>query len=296
MAFDVFISYPHKNKAIADAACAMLENAGVRCWIAPRDVSPGAEWAGSIVAAIARCKVMVLIFSSYANQSKQIHREVQQAFDKEVPVVPFRIENVTPAETLSYYLGPVHWLDALTPPLEDHLQRLTQSVQAFLCIEQPQAPAGQRAETDRTAALSEAQAEHRAQDTEAAERATAARRAREGAEAQQAAVELQRREAEAKARAQERQREEQARRQAREPGSAQTSAPSIAMDEQRERRAGWNWWYLLFLIQFIAVLWPSFYNNVEPSWAGIPFFYWYQLLWVIIGAVLTAVVYFATEE
>ena len=61
-------------------------------------------------------------------------------------------------------------------------------------------------------------------------------------------------------------------------------------------RSGWSWWYLLFAIQFVAVLWPPFYNSVEPSWAGIPFFYWYQLLWIIIGAILTAIVYFATEE
>ena len=44
---------------------------------------------------------------------------------------------------------------------------------------------------------------------------------------------------------------------------------------------------MLLLIQFIAVLWPPFYNRVEPEWIGMPFFYWYQLLWVIIGAVLT---------
>jgi hypothetical protein len=40
----------------------------------------------------------------------------------------------------------------------------------------------------------------------------------------------------------------------------------------------------------------AFYNRIEPSWIGMPFFYWYQLLWVIIGAVLTAIVYFATEH
>ncbi len=66
------------------------------------------------------------------------------------------------------------------------------------------------------------------------------------------------------------------------------------MDQQTGRR-GWSWWYLLFVIQFVAVLWPPFYNTVEPSWAGIPFYYWYQMLMVIVGAVLTAIVYFATE-
>ncbi|MEA2995231.1 MAG: hypothetical protein QOG74_780 [Alphaproteobacteria bacterium] len=68
------------------------------------------------------------------------------------------------------------------------------------------------------------------------------------------------------------------------------------MDQQSARRSGWRWWYLLFVIQYVAVLWPPFYNKLEPSWAGVPFFYWYQLLWVVISAVLTAIVYFATEE
>ncbi len=66
-------------------------------------------------------------------------------------------------------------------------------------------------------------------------------------------------------------------------------------NRQGANHSGWNWWYLLFLIQFVAALWVPFYNTAEPTWAGIPFFYWYQMLWVIIGAVLTAIVYFATE-
>jgi uncharacterized protein DUF3311 len=68
-----------------------------------------------------------------------------------------------------------------------------------------------------------------------------------------------------------------------------------AMNGRRRREDGWSWWYLLFIIQFVAVLWPPFYNKAEPAIAGMPFFYWYQLLWVIIGAILTAIVYFVTE-
>ncbi|HLY66252.1 MAG TPA: DUF3311 domain-containing protein [Chloroflexota bacterium] len=59
---------------------------------------------------------------------------------------------------------------------------------------------------------------------------------------------------------------------------------------------GWSWWYLLFILQFIGVLWPPFYNSAEPSWHGVPFFYWYQMLWVIVSAILTALVYFATKR
>jgi Protein of unknown function (DUF3311) len=69
------------------------------------------------------------------------------------------------------------------------------------------------------------------------------------------------------------------------------------MDQQsRPQRRGWSWWYILFLIQFVAVLWPPFFNRAEPALIGMPFFYWYQLAMVIVGAVLTAIVYFATEE
>lgn len=68
------------------------------------------------------------------------------------------------------------------------------------------------------------------------------------------------------------------------------------MDESDRESRGSHWWYLLFLVQFVAVLWVPFYNSVEPTWNGVPFFYWYQLLWILIGAVLNAVVYFATDH
>ena len=67
------------------------------------------------------------------------------------------------------------------------------------------------------------------------------------------------------------------------------------MDDGRQQRGGWSWWYLLFIVQCVLVLFPSFYNYAEPTWIGLPFFYWYQLACVIVGAVLTAIVYFATE-
>ncbi len=68
------------------------------------------------------------------------------------------------------------------------------------------------------------------------------------------------------------------------------------MTASRKERRRWSWWYLLLLVQFVADLWPPFYNREEPAWIGMPFFYWYQLLWVIVGAALTAIVYFATDE
>jgi Protein of unknown function (DUF3311) len=56
-----------------------------------------------------------------------------------------------------------------------------------------------------------------------------------------------------------------------------------------------SWWYLLFVLQFLVILWPPFYNKMEPTLIGLPFFYWFQLLWVIVSAVFTGVVYWATR-
>jgi hypothetical protein len=68
------------------------------------------------------------------------------------------------------------------------------------------------------------------------------------------------------------------------------------MKGAKHKRGGWSYWYLLLLVPFIIVLWPPFYNSVEPSWIGLPFFYWYQLACVILSALITAVVYMATRE
>ena len=135
MAHDAFISYSNQDKAIADAACAILENAGTRCWIAPRDVPPGSEWAAAIVGAIDQCRVLVLIFSAHANISNQIHREVERAVSKSIPIFPLRIEDVAPSRSMEYFLGAIHWLDALTPPLEKHLHRLSDAVRSYLDVE-----------------------------------------------------------------------------------------------------------------------------------------------------------------
>jgi hypothetical protein len=69
---------------------------------------------------------------------------------------------------------------------------------------------------------------------------------------------------------------------------AENGAPS--------KRRKWSWWYLLFVLQMLVILWPPFYNKIQPTLLGIPFFYWFQLLWVLVSAVFTAVVYFMSRE
>lgn len=135
MSHEVFISYSSFDKAAADATCAALEGAGIRCWIAPRDIIPGKEWGDAIIEAIHSSRVLVLIFSASANMSPQIRREVERAVDKGLPIIPLRIEDIAPTHSLEYFIGTVHWLDALTPPFENHLRRLADSVKALLQID-----------------------------------------------------------------------------------------------------------------------------------------------------------------
>ena len=132
MAHDVFISHSTKDKSVSDAVCAALENAGIRCWIAPRDVRPGRSFAGEITRGIQQSKAMVLVFSTHSNNSEQVLREVQLAVAAHLHIVQFRIEEVVLNDDLQYFLGTPHWLDALTPPLENHIGRLESSIKALL--------------------------------------------------------------------------------------------------------------------------------------------------------------------
>jgi hypothetical protein len=132
MAHDVFISHSSKDKPTADAVCALLESDGLRCWIAPRDVQAGVSYAGAIIDAINECRAMVLIFSGAANASPQIEREIERAANRRIPLLPFRIENVTPQHGLEYFLSTPHWLDAFTPPLETHIRELARQLHALL--------------------------------------------------------------------------------------------------------------------------------------------------------------------
>jgi len=132
MAHDVFISYSSKDKPVADAVCATLESKGVRCWIAPRDVLAGDEYAASLLNGLSNSRLMVLVFSASSNRSPQVLREVERAVSKGLPILPLRIEDAPMSQAMEYYISSQHWLDAITPPIERHLVLLRDSVIALL--------------------------------------------------------------------------------------------------------------------------------------------------------------------
>lgn len=106
----VFISHSSKDKTIAAQICKIIEDKEIGCWIAPRDIPYGNEWAGEITKALKQTRICIFLFSENSNHSKQVAREIQIAFDNEVVIIPVRLENVEMNDVLTYYLATMHWI------------------------------------------------------------------------------------------------------------------------------------------------------------------------------------------
>lgn len=114
--YDVFISYSSKDSIIANQLCEYLENNGINCWIAPRNVTAGLPYAQGILQGIDDSTLMVLLFSDNSNRSRHVEREVDRAFNKEKVIIPFRIADTAMSDVLSYYLGANHYIDGIPDP------------------------------------------------------------------------------------------------------------------------------------------------------------------------------------
>ena len=150
MAHEIFISYSHKDKTTADAICNHLESREMRCWYAPRDITPGVEWGNAILKGIEDAKIMVLVFTKDANLSQQVLREVNNAVNSGLSIIPFRLTEEEPAAGMKYYLSTVHWMDAMNEELESAISSLGDLCQAI--IEKKPVPAS-AAEKHETAAV-----------------------------------------------------------------------------------------------------------------------------------------------
>jgi TolB-like protein len=132
---DVFISYASPDSARAESVCEALEQAGVACWIAPRDVTPGTFYADEIVHAIDAAKAIVLILSHNAATSPHVLREVERAISKRHPVVSLRIDQARLPAGLAYFLNTSQWLDATGADAARVMPKLVAAVR--LAMERP---------------------------------------------------------------------------------------------------------------------------------------------------------------
>jgi hypothetical protein len=159
MTRDVFVSYSVPDRDCAFELVSRLEARGLSVWIAPRDISPAAEWAEEIIDAISAARLMLLVFSSHSNASPQVRREVERAVHKQVPVLPFRLEDIVPSKSLEYFLSSQHWLDGFAGPRDVQYERLCSHVVTRLnaaaerAPSLPQAPAPQPTGAATTATL-----------------------------------------------------------------------------------------------------------------------------------------------
>jgi TolB-like protein/predicted Zn-dependent protease len=128
----VFISYASADSSIANAVCSALERESVRCWIAPRDVTPGELYSANIVHAIDTTRVVVLILSQHAADSAHVLREVERASSKRHPILSFRIDLAPLPDGLEYFLNTSQWLDASAVGVDRALPQLVDAVKAAL--------------------------------------------------------------------------------------------------------------------------------------------------------------------
>ncbi|MBO9201028.1 MULTISPECIES: toll/interleukin-1 receptor domain-containing protein [Niastella] len=127
----VFISYSTHDTPYAKAICTWLEENSIPCWMAPRDIIPGTSYGEAIIRAIRQAKIMVLVFTAYANESKYVNKEVERAVSNGTIIIPVRFQNVSLCQALDFFLSAEQWLDALNPPLKKHLDKLVESVKVL---------------------------------------------------------------------------------------------------------------------------------------------------------------------
>lgn len=128
---DVFVSYASADRDVAFRIVGYLEEQGIRCWVAPRDVGPGVEYGQAIIDAIGEVRALVLVLSDQSNESQFVRKEVERAVSKTKPVLPVRIREVTPSGALEFYISSAQWVDAWKSPMEQHLGPLVAAIKAM---------------------------------------------------------------------------------------------------------------------------------------------------------------------
>jgi adenylate cyclase len=124
----VFISYASQDAAITDAVVAALERHGLKCWIAPRDVKPGAQYADAIVRAINNAKAVVLVLSANAIVSSHVGREVERAASKHKSIIVFRIDSAPLVPALEYFLSESQWVEAQAGKIDAAYAKLIDAI------------------------------------------------------------------------------------------------------------------------------------------------------------------------
>lgn len=107
----IFISHSSADALNAAEICNLLEQNRIKCFIAPKDIRSGREYAEEIVNGIDDSSAMVLLMSEAANASPHVLREVERAVSKHIPVLVYKLENVELSKSLEYFLMTHQWIN-----------------------------------------------------------------------------------------------------------------------------------------------------------------------------------------
>jgi len=131
---DVFISYEHESKTIADNVVSVLERNNIRCWYAPRDVI--GDYATSICNAIMEASIFVVLMNLESSQSDHVLNEVEMAYKrlqkKEITILPFKASSSELSLAMEYYLKRLHWIDATSIGLNKAIDELKNKILSIL--------------------------------------------------------------------------------------------------------------------------------------------------------------------
>lgn len=128
---NTFISYASADLPIVEKICAHLEMRGIDCWMAPRDIMPGRDYAEEIIGGIEGAATTLLLLSEHSNQSMFVKREIERAVSKSKPVIPVRIQSVMPSASLEFFVSSAHWIDVWQEPIEPKMDLLASAIRGL---------------------------------------------------------------------------------------------------------------------------------------------------------------------
>ncbi|MEO6080495.1 MAG: TIR domain-containing protein [Steroidobacteraceae bacterium] len=124
----VFISYASQDAALANAVVVAVEQSGITCWIAPRDVEPGALYADEIIRAINDCIVVVVVLSAQSIASHHVGKELERASSKRRRIIALRTDTTALPRAFEYFLSESQWIDVGTGGIEPAAAKLAEAI------------------------------------------------------------------------------------------------------------------------------------------------------------------------
>lgn len=124
----IFVSYASSDAPTARRVVDYLEQHGVPCWIAERDVPLGTDFAEQVIRAIDRCKTLVVLVSDAANASPHVRRELERAVGSRSRILPLQVGRTVSSDALSYFFSGTQWLPIDEDPTPESLAAVAAAV------------------------------------------------------------------------------------------------------------------------------------------------------------------------